>query len=97
MKKVFFFCWSVLSMNSIYNLFDINDFNRLCVQESTTFNILHLNIRSGSGNNFDKLCLNLIEIKMKFSVIVLSETCLLPNENHPVVEDFTSYAVCRNS
>ena len=55
-----------------------------------------MNIRSVLGNHFDELCLNLNEIKTKFSVTVLSETCLLPNENHPIVEGYTSYAVCRN-
>ena len=43
-------------MNSICNLFDINDFNRCCIQESTSFNVLHLNIRSVLGNNFDEGC-----------------------------------------
>ena len=66
------------------------------MQESASFNVIHLNIGHVLGNNFDKLCLNLIEIKMKFSVIVLSETCLLPNENHPISEGYTSYAVCKN-
>ena len=55
-----------------------------------------MNIRSVLGNNFDELCLNLNKNKAKFSVIVLSETCLVPNENHSILEGYTSYAVCRN-
>ena len=83
-------------MNSICNLFDINYINRFCMQESTSFIVLHLNIRSVLGNNFDGLYLNLNENKTKFSVIFLSETCLLPRKSHPILEGYTSYAVCRN-
>ena len=68
-------------MISICNFFDINDFNRFCIQES--FDVLHFNMYV-LGKNFDELCLILNEIKANISVIVLSETCFSPNENHPI-------------
>ena len=83
-------------MNSICNLFDINEFNRFCIQESTSFSVLHLNKRSVLGNIFDELSLNLNENKAKFRVIFLNETCFLPNKNPPILEGYTSYAVSRN-
>ena len=75
-------------MNSVCNLFDIIDFNRLCIQELTSFNVPHLNLRFVLGNNFDELCLILNEIKANFTVI-LSETCLLPKVNQPILEGYT--------
>ena len=82
-------------MSSICNLFDINDFNRFCIQESTSFIVVHLNIRSVFGNNFDELTLSLNEIKPKFSANVLSEA-FLPDENHPILEGYIHYAICIN-
>ena len=83
-------------MNSICDLIEIIDINRSCLQAFTSFNVLNLSIRSILGNNFDELCLSLNEIKAKLSVIVLSETSIFSDENHPILEGYTSYAVCRS-
>ena len=82
-------------MNSVCILLDLNDFNRFCIQESTSFNVLHLNIKSFLLYNFDESCLNLNEMKAGFRVIVLSETCLLPDEKHPFLDGYSSYVLCR--
>ena len=66
------------------------------MRELTPFNVLHLNIKPVLGNNFVELSLNLNEIYTKIVLTVLSETCILSNENHPILEGYTSYAVCRN-
>ena len=81
-------------MTSICYLLDINDCKTFCIQESTSFNIVHLNIRSVLGKSFDELCSDCNELKPKISVIVFGETCLLPNENHPILGGNISYAVC---
>ena len=38
----------------------------------------------------------IIIIKAKFCVYVLSETCLLSDENHPILEGYSSYVVRRS-
>ena len=55
-------------MNSICDLFDINDFKRFFIQKSTSFNVIHLKKKSVLGNKFDELCLELNGIKTNFSV-----------------------------
>ena len=83
-------------MNRIRSVFDIIDFNIFCIQELMYFNVLRLNKRSVIETIFYELYINLNESKAKFSIIGLSETCILPDENHSILEGYTSYAVCRN-
>ena len=84
------------TVNSVCNFIESTEFNRFCTHESMSFNVLQFNIRSVLGNKFDELCLNLNENKEKFSVIVFRQTCVLLEENHPILEEHTSNVACRN-
>ena len=79
----------LLSSNSCsaYNLDDLN--NDESVQNSK-LNILHLNIRS-CNKNLDEFLVFLESVKIKFSVIVLSETWIKDVYSHINIPGFVSY------
>ena len=79
----------LLSSNSCrsYNLDDLN--SDLSVQNSK-FNILHLNIRS-CHSHLDMFLAFLEIVKIKFSVIVLSETWIKDVSSHINIPGFVSY------
>ena len=79
----------LLSSNSCnsYNLEEINNENPLL---ESKLNILHLNIRS-CNSNLDEFLAFLDTVKMKFSIVVLSETWIKDSSNHINIPGFVSY------
>ena len=74
---------------------ELNELNSLSSQDKSYLNALHLNIRSVNCNLSDFM-LVLDQIKIKFSIIVLSETYLFSDENAPNIEGYTAFSVSRD-
>ena len=84
----------LLSFNSCnsYNLDEINNVEDLF---RSKLNILHLNIRS-CNSNLDELVTFLDNVKMKYSIIVLSETWIKDASNHINIPGYVSYHSIRH-
>ena len=79
----------LLSSNSCnsYSLEEINLDESLL---ESKLNILHLNIRS-ANSNLDEFLVLLDTIKIKFSIIILSETWIKDSSNHINIPGYVSY------
>ena len=71
---------------------EINEFNRVSIQDNSYLNVLHLNIRS-ANSNLSHFMFVLDQINFRFSIIVLSETFFFSDENTPIIEGYTTFSV----
>ena len=81
------------------NVVDLDNFNRLCPQDTSNFNVLSLNMRSvrnENNSNFDELIVHLSQVQVTFSAIVLCETFLYSDENPPSIDGYTAFSVSRD-
>ena len=74
---------------------EVNEFNNLSSQDKSYMNVLHLNIRSVNCN-LNEFMLVLDQIKIRFNIIVLTETYLFSDENAPNIEGYTAFSVSRD-
>ena len=71
---------------------EINEFNSLICQDKSYMNVLNLHIRHVKYN-LSEFMLIRDQIKIRFSVTVLSETFLISDENAPIIEGYTTFSV----
>ena len=74
---------------------EINEFNSLSGQDKCYFNVVHLNIRYVNCN-LSEFMLYLDQIKIRFSIIVLSETFFFSDEIAPITGSYTTFSVFRD-
>ena len=79
----------LVSSNSC-NSYDLEEINKEVPLLESKLNILHLNIRS-CNTKFDELIAFLEMVKMKFSIVVLSETWIKDSSDHINLPGFVSY------
>ena len=82
-------------MSTTCSSVETNEFNRLSSQDESYMNVVHLNIRSVNCN-LSEFMLVLDQIKIRFNIIVLSETYLFSDENAPNIEGYTAFSVSRD-
>ena len=80
----------LLNSINICSPHDLEDINENDAFLSSPYNLFHLNIRSCS-QNFNELLLLLATMKVKFSVIVLTETWLKDKTHAPNIPGYVAY------
>ena len=82
-------------MNITCSSLEINEFNSLSSQDKSYLNVSYLNIMSVNCN-LSEIMLVLDQIKIRFSILVLSETYLFSDENAQFIEGYTAFSVSRD-
>ena len=81
-----------MNYTSLY--YQPNELDLHVTNQSSALNIFHMNLRS-VVKNFDELKIFLSRIKMKFAVIVITETWLDDESDWPCCDGYTAYHTIR--